>query len=285
MVIPRAVIRDLHTGIEAARLMSLVMLVLSVSPILAPLTGSALIAPFGWRAIFVAVTFVAALAFGLTALCLPETRPPEECVRFGLASAAAGFAQLLHHERFVALTFIGGFSLASFFVFLAGSSFIYIDHFGLTPRQFSVAFAVNAIGFIGSSQFAAPLAKRFGMVRVVIIAVFLYAFFALVLFGVTAAGVDSLAVLMALLFAIFACVGLVAPSAMVLALEEHGPVAGAASALAGTLQMLASGVVIVVVSMFFYENALPMAAAIALCSMVALALSFFTLGWPELVPQ
>ena len=56
MVIPRAIIRDLHTGVEATRLMSLVMLVFSVSPILAPLTGSALIVPFGWRAVFVAVT-------------------------------------------------------------------------------------------------------------------------------------------------------------------------------------------------------------------------------------
>ncbi len=55
MVIPRAVIRDLHTGVDATRLMSLVMLVFSVSPILAPLTGSALIVPFGWRAVFVAV--------------------------------------------------------------------------------------------------------------------------------------------------------------------------------------------------------------------------------------
>ena len=53
MVVPRAIIRDLHTGVEATRLMSLVMLVLSVSPILAPLTGSALIVPFGWRAVFV----------------------------------------------------------------------------------------------------------------------------------------------------------------------------------------------------------------------------------------
>ena len=56
MVIPRAIIRDMHTGVEATRLMALVMLVFSVSPILAPLTGSALIVPFGWRAVFVAVT-------------------------------------------------------------------------------------------------------------------------------------------------------------------------------------------------------------------------------------
>ena len=61
MVIPRAIVRDLHTGLEATRLMSLVMLVFSVCPILAPLIGSGLIVPFGWRAVFAGVTVAAAL--------------------------------------------------------------------------------------------------------------------------------------------------------------------------------------------------------------------------------
>ena len=61
--------------------------------------------------------------------------------------------------------------MASFFAFLASSSFIYIDHFGLTPTQYSLAFSVNAVGFIGASQFAAALGARFGMARVVVAAV------------------------------------------------------------------------------------------------------------------
>src|SRR5439155_26554870 len=72
MVIPRAIIRDLHTGIEATRLMALVMLVLSVSPILAPLAGSFFIVLLGWRAVFAAVTVVALLGIALVALHLPE---------------------------------------------------------------------------------------------------------------------------------------------------------------------------------------------------------------------
>ena len=90
MVIPRAIIRDLHTGIEATRLMSLVMLVLSVSPILAPLTGSALIVPFGWRAVFVAVTIVAVLGFVLVAIFLPETRPSEDRIKVSVANVLGG---------------------------------------------------------------------------------------------------------------------------------------------------------------------------------------------------
>jgi DHA1 family bicyclomycin/chloramphenicol resistance-like MFS transporter len=261
------------------------MLVFSVSPILAPLVGSGLIVPFGWRAVFVAVTGVAAIAIFLVASFLPETRPPEERVSVSIGSVLNGFGQLLRHGRFIGLTLIGGLGMASFFSFLASSSFIYIDHFGLTPTQYSLAFAANAIGFIGSSQFAAALGGRFGMPRVVLAAVSVYAFFALVLFAFTAAGFDSLPLLMGLLFCAFACLGLVIPSTMVLALEEHGPIAGMASALGGAMQMLAGGIVIVIVSFFFDETARPMVAAITLCAIGALTAALLTLGRREFAPQ
>ena len=278
MVIPRAVIRDLHTGIEATRLMSLVMLVLSVSPILAPLVGSALIVPFGWRAVFVAVTIVALVGVGMAAAALPETRQPKDRIAVSLGSVLAGFAQLFRHGRFLGLTFIGGLGMASFFAFLASSSFVYIGHFGLTPTQYSLAFSLNAVGFIGASQFAARLGARFGMARVVATAVSCFALFALVLFLLTAAGVDRLPVLIGLLFLAFACLGLVVPTTMVLALEDHGPIAGMASALGGTLQMVSGGIVIVIVSLFFDGTALPMVATIALCAAGSFTLSRITLG-------
>ena len=113
----------------------------------------------------------------------------------------------------------------------------------------------------------------------------LYAFFALILLAVTAAGFDSLPLLMTLLFCAFACLGLVIPSTMVLALEEHGPIAGMASALGGALQMLAGGIVIAIVSLFFDGTALPMVAAIALCAIGALTAALLTLGRREFAPQ
>ncbi|HEV2605433.1 MAG TPA: multidrug effflux MFS transporter [Microvirga sp.] len=285
MVIPRAIIRDLHTGTEATRLMSLVMLVFSVAPILAPLTGSALIVPFGWRAVFVAVTVVTVLTFVLFAVSLPETNAKENRVKVSAANLLAGFGTLVRDGRFLELTFIGAFGMSSFFTFLASSSFIYIDHFGLTPTTYSLAFSVNAVGFIGASQFAATLGERFGMARVVTAAVAAYATFAVILFAVTASGVDSLPVLMVLLFCSFAFLGLVIPSTMVLALEEHGPIAGMASALGGTLQMVTGGIVIVLTSVFFNGTALPMVATIMICSLIALTLAIATLRPRELAAQ
>jgi DHA1 family bicyclomycin/chloramphenicol resistance-like MFS transporter len=278
MVIPRAIIRDLHTGVEATRLMSLCMLVLSVSPILAPLTGSALIVPFGWRAVFAAVTIVAILGFLLTMFSLRETHLPKNRMRVSAGDVLGSFGTLFRHGRFLGLTFIGGFGMASFFTFLASSSFLYIEHFGLTPTQFSFAFSINAVGFIGASQFAAHLGSRFGMARMVMTAVSIYASFMLVLFALTLAGVDNLAILMALLFCGFASMGVVIPTVMVLALDDHGPIAGMASALGGTLQMVTGGLMIVIVSFFFNGTPMPMVATMTACALSAFLLSLVTLG-------
>jgi DHA1 family bicyclomycin/chloramphenicol resistance-like MFS transporter len=285
MVVPRAVIRDLHTGIEATKLMALVMLVISVSPILAPLTGSALIVLFGWRAVFIAVTVAAGLSLVLVATVLPETWPKEKRIKGEMRSVLAGYRFLLGDRRFLGLTFIGGLGMSSFFAFLASSSFIYIDHFGLSTTQFSLAFAVNAVGFIGSSQFAARLGMRYGMTRVVVTAVSAFAAISVALFAVTLSGVDSFAVLATMLFFAFACLGLVVPATMVLALEEHGPIAGMASALGGTLQMVTGGIMIVVVSIFYDGTALPMVTMIALCAVGAFILAWVTPNRQELVPQ
>jgi DHA1 family bicyclomycin/chloramphenicol resistance-like MFS transporter len=285
MVIPRAIIRDLHTGVEATKLMSLVMLVLSVSPILAPLVGSALIVPFGWRAVFVAVTLVAVIALVLVAFSLPETQPPERRIKVSFRDVLRRSYYLLGDRYFVGLTFIGGLGMASFFAFLGGSSFVYIDHFHLTPTQYSLAFALNAIGFIGASQFSAKLGTRFGMGRVVIGAISIFTVLTAGLFIATIAGIDSLPLLIVVLFFSFACLGPVIPSSMVLALEEQGEIAGIASALGGTLQMVTGGAVIAVVSLFSHGTALPMVATIALSAFGAFVLSLVTLRRRRLASQ
>jgi DHA1 family bicyclomycin/chloramphenicol resistance-like MFS transporter len=281
-VIPRAVVRDLHTGVEATKLMSLMMLVFSVSPILAPLTGTALIVPFGWRAVFAAVAIVAVIAFGLMASLLPETRPVAGRVRGSVNDVLQSFGKLLRDRYFLGLTFIGGLGLASFFTFLSTSSFVYIGHYGLTPIQYSLAFSVNAVGFIGASQLAGFLGGRFGLGRMLMTAVSAYTSFAVLLFALTLAGFDSLRVLIPLLVLSFAFLGLVIPTTMVLSLENHGPIAGIASALGGTLQMVTGGLMIAVAAFFFDGTSLPMVATIALTAVGALAISAATLRSREL---
>lgn len=277
MTIPRAIVRDLHTGNDAARLMSLVMLVFSVSPILAPLSGSAIIVIGGWREIFWVVAVLGVLTLALAFFSLKETRPKAERIAFDARAIAANYATLLRDRHFLGVTFIGGFGLSSFFAFLAGSSFVYIDHFGLSPTEYGIAFAVNAIAFIGMAQLTARLGRMFGLHRVVRAALTFYVISMGILFIATLAGVDNVYFLIGFLFLSFGSLGLVIPSTAVLALENYGPTAGTAAAFMGTLQLLTGVVLVAIVGVVSNGTPLPMVSAIFGCAIAGFLLGLATL--------
>jgi MFS transporter, DHA1 family, multidrug resistance protein len=285
MVIPRAVVRDLHTGHEAARLMALIMLVFSVSPILAPVSGSVIAEYLGWREIFWAVAVIGIASLALTGLALKETRPAADRIAFDVRTIARNCQQLLGDRHFLGVTFIGGFGMASFFAFLAGSSFVYIEHFGLTPTQYGMAFAVNAIAFIGMAQLVGRLGRRFGLRRMVNGALTSYLATTSTLLLLTVVGVDNVWILIGFLFVSFGAMGLVIPSTAVLALEDHGPIAGTASAFMGTLQLLVGAAVVGLIGAFGDGAVLPMVAGIVACAIVAFVLGRLTLGAPAAIPE
>ncbi len=276
MVVPRAIIRDLHTGPAATRLMALVMLVISVSPMLAPLAGSGLIALGDWRMIFWVLCIAAGISLLVTRYALPETLAPADRVPVNIGNLIRGGRTLLRDPVFMGLTLIGGFGFASFMVFIASAAFVYTDQFGLTPTGFSLAFAFNAVGFFAASQAAGPLGERLGAVPVMRVAIVGFAVFTFALVGMTALFGGNLFVIIGFLFCANACLGLIIPTTMVMALDAHGTIAGLASSLGGTLQMLVGGVMVATTGLFFDGTALPMVGAIALCAVLALALALPT---------
>ncbi len=277
-VVPRAIVRDLHTGHQALRLMSMLMLVFSVSPILAPLAGSLLTEALGWRSAFWFMLTAGLLGLLLVATQLRETRSAAERRNSSWRQALAGYRTLLRDRHFLGLTFIGAFGISSFFAYLANSSFVLIEHYGLTPRQYSVVFASNAASFIGMSQLTARLGKRFGLVPMVRAAAWGYAGTLSLLLVLFLLGADQLPVLLALLFIGYGLLGLIIPTSAILALEEHGPIAGTASALMGTLQFATGAVVMALTGLFVDGTGLPMVAGIAGSSLLCWGLVRGTLG-------
>ena len=273
MVVLRAVIRDLATGADATRMMSTIMIVIAISPLLAPLSGAGLMAFGSWRLIFWALLLAAALSFFLIYFMMEETLKPDQRQVFDLASTRRGVAVLLRDRGFMSMTFLAGFAFASFFVFIASASFVYTGQFGLTPTQFSFAFAINAFGFFGASQFAAPLGQRLGQIRMIGLATTGFALVTCALFAVGLAGYASLYVTVIGLFLGNMFLGVVLPVAQVLALEEQGEHAGLASSLGGTMQMVAAGVLVAAAGPFLDGTVVPMLAAIALCGVLAFLLS------------
>jgi MFS transporter, DHA1 family, multidrug resistance protein len=275
--LPRAIVRDNYTGAAAAQLFSLLMLVFSISPILAPSVGSLVIQFGDWRKIFWVMTAAGVLSLVLAVFGLKETRPPEDRVESSVKAALAGYWTLLRDGRFLGLSLIGGFGISTFMAFIGSSSFVYQEHYHLTPTLYSLAFSVNAVGFFGASQMTGFLVKRFGLNRVVRASVWGFTVPMVALLVIFALGVDSLAVLAVLMFTAFAFLGLVLPTTGVLAMEEYGEIAGTASSLMGTLQTLAGATVMGITASFFNGTALPMVVSFAVCAVVTLVLTLVTI--------
>ena len=277
VVIARAIVRDLHTGAAAAQLMSRLMLVFSISPILAPLAGS-IVTVFGnWRLIFWVMVFAGVVGFVAGRFFLEETRPMTARSESSLAGALKSYGTILKDPYYLGLVLMASFGMSSYMIYVANSSFILIDHYRLSPTFYSVVFSMNAVGFIGMSQLNGWLARRIGLRKVIRGAVAGYALTMVTLAVVMAVGVDRLDIMAAFLFAGYAFLGMIVPNAAVLALEHHGRIAGTASAMMGTLQFMTSALVVGIGGMFMDGTARPMVIIIAICSGIVLLLSLAVL--------
>ncbi|WP_105419461.1 multidrug effflux MFS transporter [Neorhizobium sp. T25_27] len=277
VVISRAIVRDLHTGPAAAQLMSRLMLVFSVSPILAPLAGS-IVTVFGdWRLIFWVMVGAGAVGAVVAVFFLEETRLPAARSESSLAGALRSYGTLLRDPYYLGLVLIASFGMSSYMIYVANSSFVLIEHYGLSPTFYSIVFSCNAVAFIGMSQLNGWLSRKIGLRKVIRGAVFGYSTMMVLLALVTSLGIDRLDVMAAFLFGGYGFLGMVIPTAAVLALEHHGRIAGTASAMMGTIQFVTSAVVIGLGGLFVDGTSLPMVTVIALCSVVVFLLSLVVL--------
>jgi DHA1 family bicyclomycin/chloramphenicol resistance-like MFS transporter len=178
---------------------------------------------------------------------------------------------------FVGLSMVGAFGLSAFFVYLGNSPFVLKEQYGLSEWQFSICFSLNAASFFGVSQLTGAMTKRFGLAPVVRTSVAGMAVAMSVLAAVMLSGFDSLPVMIVGLFIGYGFLGLVLPTAGVLSLEQHGAIAGAASALGGALGMMTGAVIMALSGLFADAGAKPMVAMIALCAVLACATTFLTL--------
>jgi DHA1 family bicyclomycin/chloramphenicol resistance-like MFS transporter len=274
MVLSRAVVRDLRSGEEAARLYALMLLVLSVSPLLAPMIGSLMVERLPWQAVFWFLAALGGLCLTLVVAFLEETNPPAKRTAGGLGVAFANYARLAKDKSFLGIVMVGGLSQGALFAYLAGSSPIYITIHHVTPTAYSLLFALNAVGLIGAAQFNVWLMRRLGSGRLLWAGALVQTAAAVALLAATLTGWDTVPVLAALLFVTLGCQGVLGPTSAVVALEPHAAAAGAASALMGALQFGCGAASSALVSVFYerYDgSAVPMATVIAGCCAAGLA--------------
>ena len=270
-VIARAVVRDLFTARESARVFSLLLLVMGVSPILAPLIGGQIIGWFEWRAVFWVITALGILGFAGVALRLPETHRHEHKRSLQLSKVLGVYSELLKDRTFVGYSLTGGLAMAGLYAYIVGTPFVFIELFHVPANRFGLFFGANAIGLVGAAQLNVRLVRRHETDTIIRKVLIIEVITGLLLLVGTAAGFIGLAGTAVLLFIYIASVGCLFPNTTALAMASHGNKAGSASALVGTLQYALAAIAAAAVGAANSGTALPMAAVIAACSVVAFA--------------
>ncbi|WP_173054277.1 multidrug effflux MFS transporter [Phytohabitans houttuyneae] len=235
-VVALAVVRDLFTGTAFASLLSRLMLVMGAAPILAPTLGGAVLRWTEWRGVFVALAAVGLVLLGVAALRLPETLPPERRRPAGVRATMRGYGQLSKDRTFVGLVLVAGLSMAALFAYVAGTSFVMQDEYGLSEQEFAFAFGAGAVGLIGASQLNVRLLRRYTPQAILTTALAIGTAGGAVLLVFASTGFGGLATLLASLWLVLAAAGLALPNAPALAMSRHGEAAGTAAALLGAIQ-------------------------------------------------
>ena len=271
IVIARAIVRDRFDEREAARVFSLLMLVMGLAPILAPLVGGQILVHFGWRAIFWTLG-----AFGLACLLavlltLGESLPPERRSTGGLGNALRVYGQLLRDRPFMRYNLSGALVISGMFTYIFGSPFVFMGIYGVRPDHFGWLFGLNSLGLIVASQCNRALLGRAAGAYILSRALIVTASAGVLLLVTALTGAGGLPGLLLPLFFYISSLGFVLPNVVAAALAPQGGNAGSASALLGTVQFGAGAAVGTLLGALGNGTAVPMAGLIAACGLSALA--------------
>lgn len=270
IVIARAIVRDLHSGAEAARIFSTLVLVVGLAPILAPLVGGQLLHVTDWRGIFLVLGAIGVLLAVVTWRALPETLAPGDRHAGRLGVTLRVFPRLLRDPAFMGPTLCFGLFFGAVFAYISASPFVFQDIYGLSPQAFGALFALNAAGMVISSQAARRIVRRTGPQPLLTAGLRAGAIGGLALLALALAGAGPVPVV-ACFFALFASFGLVGPNASALALDGFPEVAGSASATLGVIQFATGAAVAPLVGIAGTGTAVPAAATIAALTVAAIA--------------
>jgi DHA1 family bicyclomycin/chloramphenicol resistance-like MFS transporter len=269
MVIPRAIVRDRFGHQETARIFSLLMLIMGVAPILAPLAGGYFTTHLGWRSIFWFLAAFSGLCMAAVATLLPETYKgnPE----YKIKSSFSTFGSILRDKEFLRYTLAGSIAQAGMFAYITGSPFVFIEFFGISPENFGWVFGANAMGIIAMSQVNARLLQTLSYEKVLNGALWVLAIAGVLLILSGLSGAGFWAVLIPL-FLYMATLGTTFPNAMAGALAKQGRNAGSASAMMGTIQMLAASFASFMISHLHAVSAATMTSIVGICGLMSLGI-------------
>ncbi len=269
MVVTLAIIRDRCSANDAARALSMLILVMGLAPILAPLIGGWIVTTFDWRALFLTLAFAGSLGLLAVYFHLEETHDTRNEPPLVLRHVLRNYGRLMIDRSFIGYTLSGGLARAGMFAYIAGSPFVFIEYYEIPAQHYGWIFGINAAGLILFSQINAWRLKKHDATVLLSRALWLPGGIGLILLGLSLTGHITLPLLLVVIFCFVASIGYIGPNSSAATLATHGQQAGTASALMGSLQFglatLAGGLV----NLLHDGTTCPMAIVMAGCGIGA----------------
>lgn len=277
----RAVAKDMFSTEGAARVLSLMSMVMAVAPLLAPTVGGQILLVADWRAIFHVLAAFGAAGLLATLTLLPESLPPTARVGIRLLGAFAAYGRILADRRGMADLASGSFNSAAMFAYITGTPFVYIEYFAVSPQWYGSLIAANVVALVIASALNARYVGRFGLLPTTRLSIAVGAAGGAALLAAGATGIGGLwGVALPLLLV----VGVQAPvgancTARLMGLFPAS--AGAASALFGATRFGLGAAASALVGVLHDSTPLAMCAVVAACCIIAFAARF---GLDRLAP-
>lgn len=269
MVASRAMVRDLFDVKDNAKVFSTLMLVIAVSPIIAPTLGGFISTHLGWRYIFVMLIIVIAFIIAGIYFLLPNGKGPNPSFSLKPTAIASSFLSIIKHPQFALFTFSGSVASAGLYAFISGSPYVFLEIFKLTEQHYGWVFAFVASGLIGSSQLNSFFLKKYKSEQIIKTALYVQSIVAIILATTSIFGFSELFSTIVLIFLYLCCQGFIFPNASALSMAPFGHNAGNASALMGFIQMSLGALMSAMVSVLHNDSTLPMTGVMAFCSVTA----------------
>jgi DHA1 family bicyclomycin/chloramphenicol resistance-like MFS transporter len=266
MVASRALVRDIFPVKENAKIFSLLMLVLALSPIVAPTLGGYVTAAFGWQSIFFILATIAGLTLLLVLFKLPEGRKPDTSLSLLPRPIINGFLEVTKVPQFYTYAFAGAIASSGLYAYIAGSPFVFMELYHVTEKQYGWIFAIIAMGLIVASQVNTLLLRRYSSEQIIRVTLFCQCLAGIALVLGTHFHFLGLYSTIFLIWVFLSTQGFAFPNSSALSLAPFTRNAGTASALMGAIQLGIGAISTALVSILNNGTAMPMAAVMCACA-------------------
>jgi DHA1 family bicyclomycin/chloramphenicol resistance-like MFS transporter len=265
-----AMVRDLFTVEESPKVFASLMLVIAVSPMLAPTAGGYLIAALGWKSVFVFLGLMATLMLLASIWGLPESYKPDPSYSLKPKPILSNFIAVLKEPSFYTYALVSAITFSGLFAYVSSSPVVFMDLYEVSETGYGWIFALLSVFFIGFSQVNSVILRWFSSKKIVFWALSAQAVFSVLFLLAAIYNLLNLYTTISFIALFLGCLGFINPNASALSLAPFKKNAGSASALMGALQMGLGALASAAISMFASDVVWPMPAVMTTAALIAL---------------